>query len=421
MDEPLFTETLAVAGVPAVVLVPLLVEAAKRAGLPTRYAPLATLVAAGLVAALAEAAPVVAAARAVRPLDGGHAALGTGSERRLRDRPLPAARALDPAGMTGRALLRRVLADPLACSRLLLPERALRGYQAGPVVAGAAMVLARARGDRSGPHAQLWLFSRQSGKDEALAQFLAWLLLRFPPPGRRGGGGAPLLGTARGAGPRAAAGGAGCTAAGGAPGRAGARARGGGRAGGAGARGGALRVGRAECQRAGADRLAAPGRQRGTGHRTRPLGQRLRADGRLDRRTGALPGDALGERLAAGPRAAVSHRARAGGRAAAGLAGTLDDGGARAPGLRRPRPRADGATGGRAPVRPHRVWPGGAGWGGSALPAGAAGAGARRPSGAPGAPPGRALRAHGRRGGGRTRRALGSCATIPGPGATRPR
>ena len=59
MNEPLFTETLAVAGVPAVVLVPLLVEAAKRVGLPTRYAPLATLVAAGLVAALAEAAPVL--------------------------------------------------------------------------------------------------------------------------------------------------------------------------------------------------------------------------------------------------------------------------------------------------------------------------------------------------------------------------
>ncbi|MCX2726826.1 hypothetical protein OO015_04870 [Thermomicrobium sp. 4228-Ro] len=41
------------------VLVPLLVEAAKRAGMPVRYAPLATLVAAGLVAALAEAAPVL--------------------------------------------------------------------------------------------------------------------------------------------------------------------------------------------------------------------------------------------------------------------------------------------------------------------------------------------------------------------------
>ncbi|MDW8060787.1 MAG: hypothetical protein RMK01_12010 [Thermomicrobium sp.] len=86
--------------------------------------------------------------------------------------------------MTPRALLGRALADPVAFSRLLLPERALRGYQAGPVAAAARTVLARARGDRRGPHAQLWLFARQSGKDEALAQFLAWLLLRFH---RRGG------------------------------------------------------------------------------------------------------------------------------------------------------------------------------------------------------------------------------------------
>ncbi|MCS7294696.1 MAG: hypothetical protein NZ761_04800 [Dehalococcoidia bacterium] len=61
MTEPFFTETLAVAGVPAVVLVPLLVEAAKRVGLPTRYAPLATLCAAGAVAAAAEALPAVPA------------------------------------------------------------------------------------------------------------------------------------------------------------------------------------------------------------------------------------------------------------------------------------------------------------------------------------------------------------------------
>ena len=59
MVEGTFVATLAVAGVPAVVLVPLVVEAAKRAGLPSRYAPLATLLAAGLVAALAEALPVV--------------------------------------------------------------------------------------------------------------------------------------------------------------------------------------------------------------------------------------------------------------------------------------------------------------------------------------------------------------------------
>lgn len=82
------------------------------------------------------------------------------------------------------ALLRRVLGDPVVFSRTLLPERALRGYQAEPVRATARMVLARAAGDRSGPHAQLWLFSRQSGKDEALAQLLAWLLVRYH---RRGG------------------------------------------------------------------------------------------------------------------------------------------------------------------------------------------------------------------------------------------
>lgn len=80
--------------------------------------------------------------------------------------------------------LRRVLADPVAFSQQLLPERALRSYQAGPVTAAAAMVVGRARGNHSVPHAQLWLFSRQSGKDEALAQLLAWLLLRYH---RRGG------------------------------------------------------------------------------------------------------------------------------------------------------------------------------------------------------------------------------------------
>ncbi|GBD19721.1 hypothetical protein HRbin28_00155 [bacterium HR28] len=57
MTEPLVAETLLVAGVPAVVLVPLLVEAAKRVGLPTRYAPLATLLAASLVVGAAEALP----------------------------------------------------------------------------------------------------------------------------------------------------------------------------------------------------------------------------------------------------------------------------------------------------------------------------------------------------------------------------
>lgn len=81
-------------------------------------------------------------------------------------------------------VLRCLLADPVAFSHQLLPERALRAYQVGPVVATAAMVVGRTRGDRAVPHAQVWLFSRQSGKDEALAQLLAWLLLRYH---RRGG------------------------------------------------------------------------------------------------------------------------------------------------------------------------------------------------------------------------------------------
>lgn len=58
MPEGSFVDTLLVAGVPAVTLVPLVVEAAKRAGLPTRCAPLAALVAAGVVAAAAELAPL---------------------------------------------------------------------------------------------------------------------------------------------------------------------------------------------------------------------------------------------------------------------------------------------------------------------------------------------------------------------------
>ena len=65
MTEPLVVDTLLVAGVPVVVLVPLLVEAAKRMGMPTRYAPVATLIAAGLVVGAAEALPL---APALEPL-----------------------------------------------------------------------------------------------------------------------------------------------------------------------------------------------------------------------------------------------------------------------------------------------------------------------------------------------------------------
>lgn len=46
----------AIEGVPVVVLVPAVVEAAKRAGLPTRYAGLAAIAAATLLVALADLA-----------------------------------------------------------------------------------------------------------------------------------------------------------------------------------------------------------------------------------------------------------------------------------------------------------------------------------------------------------------------------
>jgi hypothetical protein len=83
--------------------------------------------------------------------------------------------------MTGEALergARRALGDVGVFSRVALPERALRAYQAG---VARAIVESVERGlGRSFAVA----FSRQAGKDETLAQVLAFLLLRH---GRRGG------------------------------------------------------------------------------------------------------------------------------------------------------------------------------------------------------------------------------------------
>ena len=76
------------------------------------------------------------------------------------------------------AALARLLADPATFSRAALPERALRPYQTEPVRAVAASVR---RGDGEG---FAIVFSRQAGKDEALAQLLAWLLVLRQ---RRGG------------------------------------------------------------------------------------------------------------------------------------------------------------------------------------------------------------------------------------------
>jgi phage terminase large subunit-like protein len=74
--------------------------------------------------------------------------------------------------------LGRALTDVAAFSRLLLPAWQLRPYQTAPAQVIFDSVLAR-QGD------QLALvFSRQSGKDELLAQVLAAILLRHS---RRGG------------------------------------------------------------------------------------------------------------------------------------------------------------------------------------------------------------------------------------------
>lgn len=76
--------------------------------------------------------------------------------------------------------LRRVLSDPVAYSQALLPERALRAYQQAPARAIAESIQ-RQQGDQFA-----LVFSRQSGKDELLAQVLAWLLTRY----QRSGGSA---------------------------------------------------------------------------------------------------------------------------------------------------------------------------------------------------------------------------------------
>ncbi len=74
--------------------------------------------------------------------------------------------------------MRAVLADPTRFSDLILPERALRTYQRAPARAIAESIV-HGRGEQ-----HVLVFSRQAGKDEVLAQLLAWLLIRYQ---RRGG------------------------------------------------------------------------------------------------------------------------------------------------------------------------------------------------------------------------------------------
>jgi hypothetical protein len=69
--------------------------------------------------------------------------------------------------------LRRVVQDVALFSEVLLPRWRLRPYQVGPAQAIAASVA----GGRGGVFAVV--FSRQAGKDELLAQLLAYLLVRY--------------------------------------------------------------------------------------------------------------------------------------------------------------------------------------------------------------------------------------------------
>ena len=74
--------------------------------------------------------------------------------------------------MTASPTLRRALTDVAAFSRLFLPRWELRPYQTAP-----AQAIFDRVGRRSGDQLGI-VFSRQSGKDELLAQVLAALLVR---------------------------------------------------------------------------------------------------------------------------------------------------------------------------------------------------------------------------------------------------
>jgi hypothetical protein len=73
---------------------------------------------------------------------------------------------------------RRVLGDVGEFSRVFLPSWKLRGYQLEPARVIATAVLAR-RAGRETPGEFAAVFSRQSGKDEMLAQLCAYLLVLF--------------------------------------------------------------------------------------------------------------------------------------------------------------------------------------------------------------------------------------------------
>ena len=76
--------------------------------------------------------------------------------------------------------VRTTLTDIAEFSRIFMPGVALRRYQAEPARAIASAVLARRRGVTAGAAGEFAaVFSRQSGKDEMLAQLCAYLLVLF--------------------------------------------------------------------------------------------------------------------------------------------------------------------------------------------------------------------------------------------------
>ena len=92
-------------------------------------------------------------------------------------------------GLVPQAGLRRLLSDVGTFSRVIWPDRALRAYQLQP----ARAVVAAVRGDVAQREFVL-IFSRQSGKDEMLAQVLAYLLVLYQ---RAGGSCVVMLPTLR--------------------------------------------------------------------------------------------------------------------------------------------------------------------------------------------------------------------------------
>ena len=186
----------------------------------------------------------------------------------------------DPATLA--AGLRPLLADVGEFSRVLLPSHRLRGYQLAPARAVAGDIVAGGGGQF------VWVFSRQSGKDESLAQLCAWLLTRY----QRAGGTIIVAAPTADPGRDPAGSGHRSPPALRAHGRTSQDPRGLYRPDRPG--GSALPQCGGVRESARADRLAAAGRQRGPGYRPRHLGRPLRSDGGEHQRHDPVHGHRLG-------------------------------------------------------------------------------------------------------------------------------